>query len=71
MLYLSLGAAGLDEDGKVSDLVRHLVQQDGDGGYHADGRPNQEGGADSQTVCEVVREVGRQVQVARHLNVCR
>lgn len=69
-MYLSLGAARLDQDGEVSDLVRDLVQQDGEGGDGAHSWTHQEGGADRQTVGEVVREVGRQVQVTRHLDVC-
>lgn len=57
--YLPLGATGLDEDGKVSDLVRHLVQQDGEGGDGADGGAHQEGRAHGQAVGEVVDEVSR------------
>lgn len=67
--YLPLGAAGLDEDGKVSDLVRHLVQQDGEGGDGAHGGAHQEGRPHGQAVGEVVDEVRRQVEVARHLDV--
>lgn len=68
--YLSLGAARLDEDGEVSDLVRDLMQQDGEGGDGADRRTNQEGRSDRQAVSEVMREVGCQVQVPGHLDVC-
>lgn len=67
--YLPLGAAGLDEDGEVSDLVRHLVQQDGEGGDGAHGGAHQEGRPHGQAVGEVVDEVGGQVEVARHLDV--
>lgn len=67
--HLSLGAARLDEDGEVSDLVRDLVQQDGKRGYRADRRAYQEGRAHGQAIGEVVDEVGRQVQVTRHLDV--
>lgn len=40
--YLPLGAARLDEDGKVSDLMWDLMKQDGDGGDGAHSWTNQE-----------------------------
>lgn len=70
VIYLPLGAAGLDEDGEVSDLMRHLVQQDGEGGDGAHGGAHQEGRPHGQAIGEVVDEVRGQVEVARHLDVC-
>lgn len=67
--YLFLGAARLDEDGKVSDLVWDLVQQDGEGGDGADCWTHQERRSYRQAVSKVVREVSCQVQVAGHLDV--
>lgn len=50
--------------------MRDLVQQDGERGYRADRRTNQEGRPHGQAIGEVMDEVGCQVQVARHLDVC-
>lgn len=68
--YLSFGAAWLDEDGKVSDLVRDLVQQDGECGDSAHCWTNQERRTDRQPVGEIMGEVSCQVQVTGHLDVC-
>ena len=68
--YLLLGAARLDEDGKVSDLVWDLVQQDGEGGDGADCWTDQERRSYRQAVSEIMREVSCQVQVTGHLDVC-
>ena len=67
--YFFLAASGLNEDGKVADLVRYLVEENGERGDDADVLAGEERGADGQAVCEVVRKVGRQVQVARHLDL--
>lgn len=67
--YLFLGAARLDEDGKVSDLVWDLVQQDGEGGDGADCWTHQERRSYRQAVSKVMREVRCQVQVTRNLDV--
>lgn len=67
--HLPLGAARLDEDGEVSDLMGDLVQQDGEGGYRADRGTDQEGRPHGQAVGEIMDEVGRQVQVTGHLDV--
>ena len=50
--------------------MRDLVQQDGEGGYRADRRPNQERRPHGQAVGEIMDEVGCQVEVTRHLDVC-
>lgn len=60
---LSFGAAGLDQNGEVSDLMRDLVQQDGDRGDSTHGRTDQEGGSDRQPIRKVMGEVGSKVQV--------
>lgn len=67
--HLLAAASRLDENGKVSDLVRHFVQQDGDGGDVSDGTASQKRGADGQPIRQVVREIRRQVQISRHFDV--
>lgn len=69
--YLLLGAARLDKNGKITNLMRNFVQQDGDSGYHANSRPNQEGCTNGKTVREIVCKISSKIQVARHLNICR
>lgn len=68
--YLFFGATRLDKDGKVPDLVRDLVQQDGDGGDGTNCRTDQERRSDGQAVRKIMCEVGCQVQVTRHFDVC-
>ena len=55
---LALGEAGLDEQGKVADLVRNLVEEDGHGGGCANGGGGVEGGGHGEAVGDVVGEVG-------------
>ena len=52
------------QDGKVSNLVRYLVHQDGKGGDEAELEGGEEAGGDGKPVDEVVDAVGRQIQVA-------
>lgn len=47
-----------------------LVQQDGEGGYRADRRTNQEGRPHGQAIGKIMDDVRCQVQVTRHLDVC-
>ena len=54
-----------EQDGKVSDLVRNLVDEDGEGGDQAELERREEAGGDRQPVDEVVDAVGRQVEVAQ------
>lgn len=61
-------AAGLDKNGEVADLVRHLVKQNGQRGDDADAVAGQVGRADRQAVGEVVCEISGQVQVAGHFD---
>ena len=51
---LPFRVARLDEDGKVADLVRDLVEEDGESGDDADATAGDVGGADCQSVGEVV-----------------
>merc|ERR1719150_3392501 len=60
---------GLDEDGEVSDLVRDLVEEDGEGGDHAHALPGQEARAHRQSVSEVVEAVRREVEVTSNLDL--
>lgn len=55
---LTLGEAGLDEQGKVADLVGDLVEEDGHGGGCADGWGGVKGGGHGEAVSDVVGEVG-------------
>ena len=66
---LFLGVARLDEDGKVSDLVRDLVQEDCDGRDDTDIAPGQIRGSDGKTIGEIVGEIGGQIEVPGHLDV--
>ena len=69
ILYLLLSAARLDEDGKITNLVRHLMQQNGDRGDRANGRPHQEGSADGKTVRKVVCKISSKIQIGRHFDI--
>ena len=53
--------SGLDQDGVIADLMRDLVQQDGQGGNFADTLTGDEGSSDGQSVGKVVEEIGEQV----------
>ncbi len=55
---LPLGEARLHEQGKVADLVRDLVEEDGHGGGGADGGGCVERGRHGEAVGDVVRKVG-------------
>lgn len=68
--YLSFGAARLDKDGKVSDLMWDLMQQDGEGGDGANCWTNQERRSHCQAISKIMDEVSCQVQVTWHLDVC-
>ena len=46
--------AGVEEQGKVPDLVGQLVTEDGDAGGEASGETHREGGADCESVSKVV-----------------
>ena len=56
------GYAGLDQDSEVSDLVRNLVEEDGDCGDETNAVPGKVAGAHSQTVSEVVEHVGSKIE---------
>lgn len=58
-----LAEAGLDEQREIADLVRDLVEEDGDGGGGAEGGGGVEGGGEGEAVGDVVREVGEEVEV--------
>lgn len=58
---------GFEKDGEVADLVGYLVQQDSEGGQHAQARAGQEAATDGQAVGEVVDTVSQQVQVPSRL----
>lgn len=65
---LLLGEPRLHQDGEVANLVGHLVEQDGQGGDEPHLPPGKVGGADGESVSEVVRKVGREVEVGGHLD---
>jgi len=64
---LILWYSGLNENGKVPNFVRHLVQQNCERGSQPKGLPGQEAGPDGQTVGEVVETVRSQIQVSGYL----
>ncbi|KAF3834198.1 hypothetical protein F7725_025402 [Dissostichus mawsoni] len=57
----------MNKDGKVSDLMWDLVQQDGEGGDGAHRRTDQERRSDGQAVSEVMCEVSCKVQCPHKL----
>jgi len=55
------------QDGEVPDLVRDLVDQNGERRQHPDPERDQEAAPDRKAVREVVDAVRHQIQIARHL----
>jgi hypothetical protein len=56
-----------EQDGKVADLVRHLVDEQSNCGDDSHLERDQETSADCQTVHEIVHAVVEQIEVAEHL----
>merc|ERR1711900_74586 len=67
-ICLTLGEAGLDEQGEITYFVWDLVEENGDGGSCSDGGGGVEGGGHGEAVGDVVGEVGDQVQIPSQLN---
>ena len=61
---LPFAEAGLDQDGKVTNLVGNLVEEDSHCGRDAKLIAGREGGGDGHAVSEVVGGVGNQVEEA-------